>query len=73
MLHPQEKDLCSGLRIYPRPYLIIKDMLLREYTTKGVLKLTHAKGLLKIDPSKTAKIYEFFVDVGWIKSVYRAT
>lgn len=70
LLSSAEKELCASLRIYPKPYLLIKDMLLREYLTKGALKLSQAKALLKMDPLKTKKIFQHFCESGWIKSVF---
>lgn len=67
MLSASEKDLCSRLRMYPRPYLIIKETLLSEYARTGILKRRRARELIKIDVNKTGKLYDFFVENGWIK------
>ncbi|KAG7881422.1 hypothetical protein KL938_003552 [Ogataea parapolymorpha] len=66
LLSDEEKVLCSNLRILPKPYLAIKETFFRELLrTGGVLKRKIAKELIKIDPAKTMKIYDFFVQQKW--------
>jgi transcriptional adapter 2-alpha len=67
LLTPGEQQLCSTLRLYPKAYLVIKDTIIREYTRVGSLKRRQARALIKIDVNKTGKIYDFFVEMGWIK------
>ncbi|KAJ2778616.1 Transcriptional adapter ada2 [Coemansia javaensis] len=62
-----ERELCSRLRIFPRPYLAIKETLLAEYVRTGHLRRQHACNLVKIDARKTRRLYEFFVRSGWVK------
>ncbi|OZJ03255.1 hypothetical protein BZG36_03518 [Bifiguratus adelaidae] len=38
LLTPSEQAICSALRIMPRPYLVIKDTILKEYARLGSLK-----------------------------------
>jgi len=65
LLTPQEQLLCSQLRILPKPYLAIKQGLLREYAKRGGrLRKRDAKDLFRIDGHKTAKIYEFMEKSG---------
>ncbi|KAI8063122.1 hypothetical protein BDF21DRAFT_402845 [Thamnidium elegans] len=68
LLTEEEQILCSTLRIMPRPYLVIKDTILKEYARQGYLKRRQARSLIKIDVNKTSRIYDFFVESGWIKS-----
>ncbi|KAI9207154.1 uncharacterized protein BJ171DRAFT_292331 [Polychytrium aggregatum] len=69
LLTPPEKALCSHLRILPKAYMVIKETILREYEARnGKLKKRQARELIKIDVNKTGKIFDFFVDNGWIKS-----
>ncbi|ODV96750.1 hypothetical protein PACTADRAFT_48566 [Pachysolen tannophilus NRRL Y-2460] len=66
LLSQEERILCSTLRLYPKPYLVIKETLFRELLrTGGILKKRTARELLKIDVNKTSKIYEFFVQQKW--------
>ncbi|KAJ1557916.1 Transcriptional adapter ada2, partial [Cladochytrium tenue] len=66
LLLPNERELCANLRIQPRAYLHIKEVLLREYAAAGVLQKKRARELIKIDVNKTAQIYDLFVVNGWI-------
>ncbi|KAG1469804.1 hypothetical protein G6F56_003047 [Rhizopus delemar] len=68
LLTDEEKILCSTLRIMPRPYLVIKDTILKEYAKLGFLKRRQTRALIKIDVNKTSRIYDFFVESGWIKA-----
>ncbi|KAI9322766.1 hypothetical protein BX666DRAFT_1898207 [Dichotomocladium elegans] len=68
LLTEQEQILCSTLRILPRPYMVIKDTILKEYAKQGYLKRRQARGLIKIDVNKTSRIYDFFIESGWIKA-----
>ncbi|KAI7902712.1 uncharacterized protein BX663DRAFT_473146 [Cokeromyces recurvatus] len=68
LLTEEEQVLCSTLRIMPRPYLVIKDTILKEYAKQGYLKRRQARALIKIDVNKTSRIYDFFVESGWIKA-----
>ncbi|EGV64092.1 hypothetical protein CANTEDRAFT_104789 [Yamadazyma tenuis ATCC 10573] len=66
LLSSEEKQLCSTLRILPKPYLAIKNQLMKEaIKNNGILKKKDARQSLKIDVNKASKIYEFFVQMGW--------
>ncbi|KAJ1785735.1 Transcriptional adapter ada2, partial [Coemansia sp. RSA 2399] len=60
LLSEAERELCSRLRIFPRPYLVIKQTLLSEYARTGSLWRSRARELIRIDANKTNKIYNFF-------------
>ncbi|KAJ1927308.1 Transcriptional adapter ada2 [Tieghemiomyces parasiticus] len=66
LLSPDEQALCSALRIFPRPYLVIKETILKEYARRGSLRRRQTRELIKIDVNKTSRIYDFFVSMGWI-------
>ncbi|CUM63148.1 uncharacterized protein PRCAT00000715001 [Priceomyces carsonii] len=66
LLSNEEKQLCATLRILPKPYLAIKNQLMKEAVkNNGILKKKDARQALKIDVNKASKIYEFFVQMGW--------
>lgn len=66
LLSNEEKQLCATLRILPKPYLAIKNQLMKEaIKNNGILKKKDARQSLKIDVNKASKIYEFFVQMGW--------
>lgn len=55
LLTPAEQTLCSTLRILPKPYLVIKETLVREYARRGgKLRRREARDLVKIDVNKTS-------------------
>ncbi|KAI8330216.1 hypothetical protein BC941DRAFT_441219 [Chlamydoabsidia padenii] len=66
LLSSEEQVLCSTLRLLPRSYLVIKDTILKEYAKHGFLKRRAARSLIKIDVNKTSRIYDFFIESGWI-------
>ncbi|KAJ1970142.1 Transcriptional adapter ada2 [Dimargaris xerosporica] len=66
LLSPEEQQLCSVLRILPRPYLVIKETILKEYAKRGSLRRRETRELIKIDVNKTSRIYDFFLSMGWI-------
>lgn len=73
LLTPQEQLLCSQLRLLPRPYLAIKEAIVREYIKKGgKLRKRDAKDMFKIETQKTAKIWEFLEKAGVFKPVAHA-
>ncbi|KAL8997577.1 MAG: hypothetical protein Q9169_003195 [Polycauliona sp. 2 TL-2023] len=70
LLTKEEMDLCSALRLMPKPYLVIKEGLIKEaMRSGGSLKRKSAKEVCKIDPSKSTRIFDFFVHSGWIQKV----
>jgi len=66
LLSPRERQVCSTVRILPKQYMAIKDTLLSEYAKCGHLNKTVARALVKIDVNKTARLFEFFEQSGWI-------
>ena len=68
LLLPAERRLCEHLRIPPHPYMAIKATILKEYARlDGHMRRRQARELIKIDVNKTSRIYDFFVEMGWIK------
>ena len=68
LLQDEEKELCSQLRIAPAQYMTYKNTLLKESQRLGTLKLQQARPLIKIDVNKTKKLYDYFIEKGWIKT-----
>ena len=67
LLTPEERDLCKTLRIQPKPYVMIKEAILREALEHGgSLKKKHVREICKIDSAKGGKIFDFFVNSGWL-------
>lgn len=67
LLTPEEREVCSVLRIMPKPYLAIKENMIREAMKHGgALKKKAAKEACRIDVNKGGQLFEFFVHNGWI-------
>ena len=68
LLTPEEKELCSILRIYPKPYIAIKETILKEaMKSGGLLKKKAVREMCRIDVNKGTRLFEFFVHNGWIQ------
>ena len=68
LLSPAEQQLCSQLRILPKPYLVIKETLFRELLRSGgTLRKRQARELIHIDVNKTGRIFEFLQANGWLR------
>ncbi|KAG0638227.1 hypothetical protein HOY80DRAFT_190685 [Tuber brumale] len=67
LLTSAEQQLCETLRIKPKPYLCMKEILMKEAMKHGgILKKKAARDLCRIDVNKVSKIHDFFVSAGWI-------
>jgi transcriptional adapter 2-alpha len=70
LLSEAERKLCENLRILPKPYLVIKETILKEWARSGgTLRRRQARDLIRIDVNKTARIYDFFIEMGWIRRI----
>ncbi|KAJ3905382.1 hypothetical protein F5879DRAFT_743788 [Lentinula edodes] len=68
LLTQGEQTLCSQLRILPKPYLVIKETLVREYARRGgKLRRREARDLVKVDVNKTSRVWDFLVQAGFLK------
>lgn len=66
LLSEGEKLLCQELRIYPKPYICIKELLFKELLNNGgILNQEKVSSIVKLDPSKTSGIYHYFVKQKW--------
>ncbi|KAH7582264.1 Myb-like DNA-binding domain [Nakaseomyces glabratus] len=67
LLSPEEQQLCIQLKILPKPYLAIKEVMFRELLkTGGSMPKKNCRDLLNIDPVKANRIYDFFQLQHWI-------
>ncbi|OJJ46693.1 hypothetical protein ASPZODRAFT_132810 [Penicilliopsis zonata CBS 506.65] len=70
LLTKEEIELCNVLHVHPKPYLVIKETLLKEAMKQGGnLKKKDARTICKIDATKSSRIYDFMVHSGWINKV----
>ncbi|RSH94558.1 Transcriptional adapter ada2 [Saitozyma podzolica] len=71
LLSSEEQQLCSTLRVLPKPYLTIKEMYIRENKRrKGLLKRRDARRMMKIDVNKSGRIFDFLVTTGMLVLAY---
>ncbi|KXS10136.1 hypothetical protein M427DRAFT_139913 [Gonapodya prolifera JEL478] len=67
LLSPEEIDACAVLRIRVEQYLHAKRVMVRQ-GRRGWFKKTAAKRWFRMDVNKTGKLYDWFVQLGWIPS-----
>jgi transcriptional adapter 2-alpha len=67
LLTAEEIELCEKTRIHPKPYLVIKETVMKEALKgNGTMKRKAVRELTKIDSGKSARIFEFFIAHGWL-------
>lgn len=67
LLTKEEVELCNAVHVQPKPYLVIKEALLKEAMKQnGSLKKKDARSICKIDVAKAGRIFDFMVHSGWI-------
>jgi transcriptional adapter 2-alpha len=67
LLTPEEAKLCEVVRLQPKPYLMIKEQILKEALKgNGTLKKKQAKEICRLDAQKGGRIFEFFINSGWV-------
>ena len=68
LLSIDEQQVCLQLKVVPKTYIVIKELLFRELLNKGGLMTSkECVDLLHIDTMKAIKVYDFFCSQGWIK------
>jgi hypothetical protein len=68
-LSDEERELCSSLRLLPLAYMKHKATLIQESEKLGGLRLADARKFIRIDVNKTRKLFDYFLDHGWIQAV----
>jgi len=67
LLTTEEAKLCETLRLQPKPYLMIKEQILKEAVkANGSLKKKQAKEICRLDSQKGGRIFDFMVNAGWV-------
>ncbi|KAI6767378.1 hypothetical protein HG530_005387 [Fusarium avenaceum] len=67
LLTPEEAKLCEVIRLQPKPYLMIKEQILKEaLKSNGTLKKKQAKEICRLDSQKGGRIFDFFINSGWV-------
>lgn len=75
MFPPVEKILrpFCNLQVSFHQYMIVKDVMVRESHRNKFLRLKDAKALIKMDPSKIQRIYNYLVDCRWVSTPNTST
>jgi len=67
LLTQEEVELCEKTRINPKPYLVIKEAIMKEALKgNGQLKKKTAKEICRLEGQKGGRIFDFFVNSGWV-------
>ena len=67
LLSPEEQQLYVQLKMYPKLYLAVKEVMFKELLRSGgKLQINECKDLLNIDPLKASKVYGFFLQQSWM-------
>ncbi|ORY58200.1 uncharacterized protein BCR38DRAFT_353560 [Pseudomassariella vexata] len=67
LLNSVEVELCKVLRIQPKPYIMIKEQVLKEALKgNGSLKKKQVREICRLDSQKGSKIFDAFVNWGFI-------
>jgi len=67
LLTPDEREVCSTLRLMPKAYIAIKDAVIKEAQKQGgALKKKVVRDVCRIDANKGSRLFDFFVHSGWI-------
>ena len=67
LLTDEEKEVCRMLRLNPKPYIVLKENVIREaIKLGGSMKKRAMRDLCRIDAVKAARLYDFWVHCGWI-------
>ncbi|KAF1813548.1 putative Myb-like transcription factor [Eremomyces bilateralis CBS 781.70] len=67
LLTPEEREVCSVLRIQPKPYVVIKESAMRESAKSGGgLKRKALRDICRLDVNKSNRLFDFFVHSGWV-------
>lgn len=67
LLTAEEIELCEKTRIHPKPYLVIKETVMKEALKgNGMMKKKAIRDLTKIETGKSGRIFDFFVAHGWL-------
>lgn len=67
LLTQEEIELCEKTRINPKPYLVIKEAIMKEALKgNGQLKKKQAKEICRLEGQKGGRIFDFFVNSGWV-------
>jgi len=68
LLTVEEREVCSILRIMPKPYTVMKEGVLKEAIKQGgTLKKKTVRDICRIDSTKGGKLFDFWTSVGYLQ------
>ena len=68
LLTLEERELCSTLRIMPKPYMVMKEGVIREAIKQGgALKKKTVREVCRIDSNKGGRLFDFWTTVGLLQ------
>ncbi|KAF4555849.1 Transcriptional adapter 2-like protein [Elsinoe fawcettii] len=67
LLTKNEQEVCKGLKIQPKAYIVMKDAVMREaLKSGGLLKKKAVRDIVRIDTTKAGRLFDFWCWSGWI-------
>lgn len=66
MLTAKEIELCNEHCLHPKNYIMVKDMILREFSIRGSLSLSDVIGFSPTDEAILTSVYNYMKECGWI-------
>lgn len=70
LLSKQEQQMCIHLKISPKSYIALKELLFRELLNKGgLITSSDFSKLAGLDTLKAIKLYDFFCAQGWVETL----
>lgn len=68
LLSRTELDLVVAVKVSPHQYLLVKEALVREAARVGFVRKKDAKLLVRLEPVKVNKLYDYIAGAGWIST-----
>lgn len=68
LLSRTELDLVVAVKVSPHQYLLVKEALVREAARVGYVRKKDAKLLVRLEPVKVNKLYDYIAGAGWIST-----
>ncbi|GAB0497609.1 hypothetical protein MMPV_008944 [Pyropia vietnamensis] len=68
LLSRAELDLVVAVKVSPHQYLLVKEALVREAARVGYVRKKDVKLLVRLEPVKVNKLYDYIAGAGWIST-----
>jgi hypothetical protein len=68
LLNMAEQTLCMQMKMLPRPFIVIKETLIREFARRGGrMRKKDIREVARIDPNRAGRIWDLLVTSGVLK------